>query len=79
MAKISSVAEREMKRVLEEVYCHNCESSDCGICDRLDKVEEAYENIVACLCLPDEKSSEIKVMDVDNEQTGDQYISWKRN
>ena len=47
--KISKVAKKEIKRVLREVHCCNCESSDCGICDWFDKVNEAYDNIKACL------------------------------
>lgn len=49
--EISETAKKEIKRVLEELYCDNCDSEQCAICKcfRLYKIDDALENIEACL------------------------------
>lgn len=49
--KFSEAGKKELKRVLEELYCENCESEDCGLCQakRFNIIEDAAENVEACL------------------------------
>ena len=53
--KISKVAEKEIKRLLEDIYCKNCESEDCGVCANhlVDDVNTLYEDLLSCLELED--------------------------
>jgi len=51
--EISKTAEKEIKRMLEDLYCKNCEGSDCGLCAgyRLEDVEAKFIDLKSCLKL----------------------------
>jgi len=51
--EISKTAEKEIKRMLEDLYCSNCNGTDCGLCEghRIDEVDAKFIDLKSCLKL----------------------------